>query len=157
MAFSWEPFGSTRSDDPAPEPAREEPAPAPPPPRALSNRPAHRLAVLTCMDCRIDPLAALGLRLGDAVVLRNAGAQASDDMLRSLRMAHDALGVREVEVVAHTDCAAHGGDDVAAAAAARQAAARISAAVAGVRATPALLDLASGAVSRPAAARPPSG
>ena len=123
----------------------------------LSNRPARRLAVLTCMDCRIDPLASLGLQLGDAVVLRNAGAEASDDMLRSLAMARDALGVSEVQVVAHTDCAAHGGDDDAAAAGARQAVARIRGSLAGLRATPALLDLASGEVSRPAAARPPSG
>ena len=46
------------------------------------------------MDCRIDPLDALGLSLGDAVVLRNAGAQVSDDVLRSLQMAHEVLGVR---------------------------------------------------------------
>ena len=124
---------------------------------ALSNRPARRLAVLTCMDCRIDPLAALGLELGDAVVLRNAGAQASDDVLRSLGMARDALGVSEVEVVAHTECAAHGGDDDAAAAGAREAVDRIRDALPDLRATAALLDLASGAVSRPAAARPPSG
>ena len=123
----------------------------------LSNRPARRLAVLTCMDCRIDPLAALGLELGDAVVLRNAGAQASDDVLRSLGMARDALGVAAVDVVAHTDCAAHGGDDAAAAAGAREAADRINGALAGLEASAALLDLASGDVSRPAAARPPSG
>ena len=73
--------------------ARAGAAPAAPPRRALGREPRRRLAVLTCMDCRIDPLRALGLRLGDAVVLRNAGAQASDDVLRSLRMAHGALGV----------------------------------------------------------------
>ena len=78
----------------------------------------RRLAVLTCMDARIDPLAALELALGDAVILRNAGAQASEDVLHSLRLAHENLGVAEVEVVAHTDCAAHGGDDRAAAGAA---------------------------------------
>ncbi len=68
------------------------------------------------MDCRIDPLDALGLSLGDAVVLRNAGATVSDDVLRSLHIAHEALGVRAVHVIAHTDCAAHGGNDEAAAA-----------------------------------------
>ena len=69
------------------------------------------------MDCRIDPLAALGLALGDAVILRNAGAHASDDVLRSLRLARDNLGITDVHVVGHTDCAAHAGDDRAAAAA----------------------------------------
>jgi carbonic anhydrase len=159
MAFSWEPFGSTRQDDPEPAPAA---APAPPaPPRGLPRMPARRLALLTCMDCRIDPLGALGLKLGDAVVLRNAGAQASDDVLRSLRLAHDALGVVLVQVVGHTDCAAHDGDDDASAAAARRAAARIRGALPALRADAALLDIRTGALSGPlspqAAARPPSG
>jgi carbonic anhydrase len=149
MAFSWEPFGRTRTDEPAPRP---EPPSAPP----ADRRPARRLAVLTCMDARIDPLRAFGLRLGDAVVLRNAGAQASDDVLRSLKMAHDALGVEAVTVVGHTDCAAHGGDDDAAAAAAHRSAARIRSALP-LRVDAALLDLGTGAVSRPADARPPSG
>jgi carbonic anhydrase len=153
MAFSWEPFGPTRFDDPEPAPAPEPPRPA----RALPRRPARRLAVLTCMDCRIDPLAALGLALGDAVVLRNAGAQASDDVLRSLRMAHDALGVAAVQVLGHTDCAAHAGDDAASAAAARRAAGRIRSALPGLRVDAALLDVRTGAVSRQAGARPPSG
>ena len=108
------------------------------------------------MDARIDPLAALELALGDAVILRNAGAQASEDVLRSLRLAREKLGVAEVEVVAHTDCAAHGGDDRAAAGAAAQAATRIRSAVPGLRAASALLDLRTGEVSRPGAARPPS-
>ena len=148
MAFSWQPFGSTRDDDlepaspPAPDP---EPSAAP---RGLRPPPPRRLAVLTCMDCRVDPLRALGLRLGDAVVLRNAGAQASEDVLRSLRMAHEALGVTLVQVVAHTDCAAHGGDDDASAAGARRAAARIRAMLPAVRTEAAVLDLATGAVSR---------
>jgi carbonic anhydrase len=122
----------------------------------LSNNPARGLAVLTCMDCRIDPLAALGLALGDAVILRNAGAQASDDVVRSLRLARDSLGVAEVQVVAHTDCVAHGGDDHLAAGAAVQAATRIGSAVPGLRTGSALLDLRTGAVSPPGAARPPS-
>jgi carbonic anhydrase len=146
MAFSWEPFG----------PARDDPEPRPPA-RALTSAPARALAVLTCMDCRIDPLAALRLALGDAVILRNAGAQASDDVLHSLRLAHQQLGVTEVQVVAHTDCAAHGGDDRAAAASADRAAARIRSAVPGLRAVPALLDLRTGVVSRRDGARPPTG
>jgi carbonic anhydrase len=124
---------------------------------ALSNKPARALAVVTCMDCRIDPLAALGLALGDAVILRNAGAQGSEDVLHALRLAHAQLGVTEVRVVAHTDCAAHGGDDRAAAATAERAVARIRGAVPGLRAAAALLDLRTGAVSRPAGARPPTG
>jgi carbonic anhydrase len=155
MAFSWEPFGYTRADGPeaaAPPAHASEPAAS----RGLSRTPARRLAVLTCMDCRIDPLRALGLRLGDAVVLRNAGGEASDDVLRSLRMALEALGVEAVTVVAHTDCAAHGGDDTAAAAAARQAAARIRSALP-LRADMALLDLRTGALSRRDGARRPTG
>jgi carbonic anhydrase len=147
MAFSWEPFGRSRQDD---DPGLRQRA------RALPKEPARRLAVLTCMDCRIDPLAALGLALGDAVILRNAGAQASDDVLRSLQLARDNLGVAEVEVVGHTDCAAHGGDDRAAAGAVVQAATRIGSAVSGLRSRSAMLDLRTGAVSRPGAARPPS-
>jgi carbonic anhydrase len=123
----------------------------------LPNKPARRLAVLTCMDARIDPLAALDLALGDAVILRNAGARASEDVLDSLRLAHERLDVAEVQVVAHTDCAAHGGDDRAAARAALEAADRIGGAVPGLRAAPALLDLRSGALSRPDGAPPPSG
>jgi carbonic anhydrase len=150
MAFNWEPFGRTQTDEPAPR------APSPEPRSELGRKPRRRLAILTCMDCRIDPLRALGLRLGDAVVLRNAGAQASDDMLRSLRMAHGSLGVEAVEVIGHTDCAAHGGDSAVAAKAAGQAAARIGAALP-LRADSGLLDLATGRISRPDAARPPSG
>jgi carbonic anhydrase len=145
MAFSWEPFGRARDDY------------AEPPARTLSNKPARGLAVLTCMDCRIDPLRALHLALGDAVILRNAGAQASEDVLHSLRLAHQQLGVREVQVMAHSDCAAHGGDDRAAVAAADRAVARIRGAVPALRAAPAMLDLRTGAVSRPGGARPPSG
>ena len=158
MAFSWEPFGRTHSEEPAPEPAPAEtpPEPALQPRGGLGREPRRRLAVLTCLDCRIDPLRALGLRLGDAVVLRNAGAQASDDVLRSLRMAHGALGVEAVAVIAHTDCAAHGGDDAVAAAAARQAAKRIAGALP-LRTESALLDLASGELSRRDGAPPPSG
>jgi carbonic anhydrase len=121
----------------------------------LPREPARQLAVLTCMDCRIDPLGALGLTAGDAVVLRNAGAEWSDDVARSLRLSLG-LGVTQVHVLAHTDCAAFGGDDAAAEASARRAADRIQAAIPELEAQAAVLDLGSG-VSRPAAARPPSG
>jgi carbonic anhydrase len=151
MSFSWEPFGRTHQDDPqpaAPAPPAPPPAAAPEParPAALPKRPARGLAVLTCMDCRIDPLGALGLSLGDAVVLRNAGATVSDDVLRSLAMAHEALGVRAVHVIAHTDCAAHGGDDDAAIAEAVDGAGRIEAVLPSLRAQSGLLDLATGSL-----------
>jgi carbonic anhydrase len=145
MAFSWEPFGRTHHDEPA-APAQPAPQPDPTPPAALPREPARALAVVTCMDCRIDPLAALGLSLGDAVVLRNAGAHVSDDVLRSLRLAHDSLGIRAVHVIGHTDCAAHGGDDAAAAADAAGGAARIRAALPELRARAGMLDLTTGTV-----------
>jgi carbonic anhydrase len=150
MSFSWEPFGRTRHDDPPPaaaEPSAPPPAaPDPVRPAALPSRPARGLAVLVCMDCRIDPLSALGLSLGDAVVLRNAGATVSDDVLRSIQLAHEALGVRAVHVIGHTDCAAHGRDDEAAAAEAEYGAERIQAVLPDVRVSAGLLDLASGTV-----------
>ena len=66
---------------------------------------AKGLAVLTCIDSRIDPLAMLGLRAGDAKIIRNAGARVTDDSLRSLVLAVSLLGVTRVCVVQHTDCA----------------------------------------------------
>jgi carbonic anhydrase len=121
----------------------------------LPREPARQLAVLTCMDCRIDPLPALGLDFGDAVVLRNAGGQWSDDVARSLRLSLG-LGVTQVHVLAHTDCAAFRGDDQAAEEVAGRTAARIRGAIPELEVAAAVLDLGSG-VSRPAVARPPSG
>lgn len=68
-------------------------------------QPRRRLAVVTCMDARIDPLAVLGLERGDAHVLRNAGARLTDDVLRSLVLSVHLLGVRTVVVMQHTQCA----------------------------------------------------
>ena len=73
-------------------------------PVAGSGKAARALAVLTCMDSRIDPLAMLGLRPGDAKILRNAGARVTDDVLRTLVLAVHLLGVTRVMVVAHTGC-----------------------------------------------------
>ncbi len=70
----------------------------------LQMPPARRLAVLTCMDARLDPARALGLEEGDAHVIRNAGGRASDDALRSLVISEQLLGTDEVVVVHHTDC-----------------------------------------------------
>ncbi len=66
---------------------------------------ARGLAVVTCIDSRIDPPAVLGLGLGDAKIVRNAGARVTDDALRSLVMAVNYLGVERICIVAHTDCA----------------------------------------------------
>ncbi len=73
--------------------------------RGLTGRPARGLAVLTCVDTRIDPLAVLGLTPGDAKILRNAGARVTDDVVRSLALVVAALGVERVALIAHTDCA----------------------------------------------------
>jgi carbonic anhydrase len=84
---------------------------------ALEGTAAKGLAVLTCMDSRIDPLAMLGLKAGDAKILRNAGARVTDDVLRTLVLASYLLGVDRVMVVAHTNCRMADGteDDVHAA------------------------------------------
>jgi carbonic anhydrase len=65
---------------------------------------ARGLAVVTCMDARIDPLGMLGLRRGDAKVLRNAGGRVTDEVLRTLVLAVHLLGVDRVLVAQHTDC-----------------------------------------------------
>lgn len=66
--------------------------------------PGRKVAVLVCMDARIDPAKALGLQEGDAHVIRNAGGRASDDALRSLIISQQLLGTREVIVIHHTEC-----------------------------------------------------
>jgi carbonic anhydrase len=74
----------------------------------LSRQPRRRIVVVTCMDARIDPLAVLGLELGDANVLRNAGGIVTDDVLRSLAVSQAVLGTREAIVIGHTECGLHG-------------------------------------------------
>jgi carbonic anhydrase len=73
--------------------------------------PSRQLVVLTCMDVRIQPQRALGLGDREAHVLRNAGAVATDDVLRSLVLSQRLLGTRSVVVMAHTDCGVNGLDD----------------------------------------------
>jgi carbonic anhydrase len=70
----------------------------------LTMPPARRLAILTCMDARLDPARLAGLVEGDAHVIRNAGGRASDDAIRSLVISHKLLGTREWIVVHHTNC-----------------------------------------------------
>ena len=80
-----------------------------PGPRPL--KPKLRLAVLTCMDSRLDLFGALGLEIGDAHLLRNAGGLPTDDALRSLAISQRALGTREVVIIQHTGCGMDGFDD----------------------------------------------
>jgi len=72
--------------------------------RDLARPPRRGLAVLTCMDARLDPERFLGLEPGDAHVVRNAGARASDDAIRSILISTWLLGTREILVIHHTDC-----------------------------------------------------
>ncbi len=67
-------------------------------------QPRLRTAILTCMDARIDPVSLFGLGRGDAHVIRNAGARATPDVLRSLALSQAILGTREVLVLGHTGC-----------------------------------------------------
>jgi carbonic anhydrase len=74
------------------------------PTRHLDVRPRRRLAIVTCMDSRLDVFAALGLRHGEAHILRNAGGVITDDVIRSLAVSQRRLGTREVMLIHHTDC-----------------------------------------------------
>lgn len=71
---------------------------------SLPLPPAKKVAVLACMDARLDPAKALGLQEGDAHVIRNAGGVASDDALRSIIISQRLLGTEEIVLVHHTDC-----------------------------------------------------
>ena len=73
-------------------------------PEKLTGRAARGLAIVTCMDSRIAPLAIVGMKPGDAKILRNAGARVTDDVLRTLVLATHLLGVDRVLVMPHTDC-----------------------------------------------------
>src|SRR5437762_892935 len=74
-------------------------------------RPSRHLAVVTCMDARIDVFAALGLDLGESLVIRNAGGRVTDDVLRSLALSSHVLGVDTVVVMQHTNCGLAGVTD----------------------------------------------
>jgi carbonic anhydrase len=79
----------------------------------LSAPPLAGLAILTCMDARIILEDIFGLRPGDANVIRNAGAVATDDAIRSLIISHQLLGTSEIIVMGHTGCGLHNLDDEA--------------------------------------------
>ncbi len=70
----------------------------------LAMPPAKKLAVLACMDARLDVAQILGLKPGDAHVIRNAGGIATEDAIRSLIISHHLLGTQEFMVINHTDC-----------------------------------------------------
>jgi carbonic anhydrase len=74
------------------------------PTKHLDVRPSRHLAIVTCMDSRLDVFAALGLGDGEAHVLRNAGGVITDDVIRSLAISQRRLGTREVMLIHHTDC-----------------------------------------------------
>src|SRR5713101_5283186 len=71
--------------------------------RKLTPRPERKLAVLTCMDTRLS-IRTLGLKTGDAHIIRNAGGIVTDDAVRSLVVSHYLLGTEEFMVINHTDC-----------------------------------------------------
>ena len=73
--------------------------------KGLSARAAKGFGLVTCMDSRIDPLAMLGIKPGDAKILRTAGGRVTADVLRSLVLATSFLGVTDIAVIHHTGCA----------------------------------------------------
>lgn len=75
--------------------------------------PTKHVAILTCMDSRIDTFRIFGLDLGEAHILRNAGGLVTDDMLRSLVLSQRLLQTREIMLVHHTNCGLHGADEAA--------------------------------------------
>jgi carbonic anhydrase len=81
------------------------------PQRVPGAWPTRRLAVITCMDARIDVFAVLGLHLGEAHVLRNAGGRVTDDILRSLALSAHVLGTDTVVLMQHTKCGLAGVTD----------------------------------------------
>ena len=82
-------------------------------PAGRPKQPKLRMAIIECMDSRIDTFTALGLQIGDAHIIRNGGGLITDDVLRSLAISQRALGTREVVILHHTDCGMHDFDDTA--------------------------------------------
>jgi carbonic anhydrase len=78
---------------------------------ALTAAPLSGLAIVACMDARLDVEEALGLRTGDAHIIRNAGGLATDDAIRSLIVSQERLGTDEILVIGHTECGLQGADE----------------------------------------------
>ena len=77
----------------------------------MAREPSRHVAIVTCMDARIDPLAALGLSVGDAHIVRNAGGVVTDDVIRSLCISQQLLCTREILVIHHSECGMCGLDE----------------------------------------------
>ncbi len=80
---------------------------------SLTAAPVRGLVVVTCMDARLDVLRAMGLAMGDAHIIRNAGGLATDDVIRSLIVSQQLLGTHEIVVIGHTGCGLLGADEAA--------------------------------------------
>jgi carbonic anhydrase len=78
---------------------------------ALTAAPLSKLAVVACMDARLDVEEALGLRTGDAHIIRNAGGLVTDDVIRSLIVSMELLGTEEIILIEHTRCGLHDIDE----------------------------------------------
>ena len=76
-----------------------------------ASPPSLKIAVVTCMDARLDPARFLGIDLGEAHVIRNAGGIVTDDVLRSLLLSQRGLGTTEIMVIQHTKCGVRGLDE----------------------------------------------
>jgi carbonic anhydrase len=77
----------------------------------MSAQPARKLAVVACMDARLNPYEVMGLDRGDAHVIRNAGGAVTDDVIRSLTISQRYLGTREIALIHHTKCGMLGFDE----------------------------------------------
>jgi carbonic anhydrase len=80
---------------------------------ALGPAPLTGLAIVACMDARLDVEETLGLRTGDAHIIRNAGGLVTEDVVRSLIVSQQLLGTREIIIIEHTDCGLYRADEVA--------------------------------------------
>src|SRR3954464_12039082 len=80
---------------------------------ALTAAPLRGIAIVACMDARLDVEETLGLRTGDAHIIRNAGGLATDDVIRSLIVSQTLLGTDEIVVIGHTACGLEGADEAA--------------------------------------------
>lgn len=80
---------------------------------ALEVQPTRKMALVSCMDSRIDAFQVLGLRNGESHIIRNAGGVVTDDVIRSLCLSQRYLGTREIILLHHTDCGLHNLDEAA--------------------------------------------
>jgi carbonic anhydrase len=78
---------------------------------ALTAAPLSKLVIVACMDARLDVEESLGLRTGDAHIIRNAGGLVTDDVIRSLIVSIELLGTAEIVLIEHTACGLHGVDE----------------------------------------------